>query len=154
MLDAAVAAGAAVYAAVLSGEVDAPMKEFRLVSTAQFHMMEVACKAVGKSGMSLGGASSSPLLLDDGEEHKSDATPSGSVSDASPTPEDAYTCEQILEDDHISRLMTFPNVLITAHQAFFTREALTQIARTTLENLEAFEKSMEEMNEISYSESL
>ena len=61
--------------------------------------------------------------------------------------------EQILEDDHISRLMTFPNVLITAHQAFFTREALTQIASTTLANLEAYKHSPDEMNEISYSES-
>ena len=37
--------------------------------------------------------------------------------------------------------MTFPNVLITGHQAFFTREALEQIARTTLQNLEEFEKN-------------
>ncbi len=43
--------------------------------------------------------------------------------------------EQILQDDLIGRLMTFPNVLVTAHQAFFTREALIQIAGTTLENL-------------------
>jgi D-lactate dehydrogenase len=61
--------------------------------------------------------------------------------------------EQILEDDHIARLMTFPNVLITAHQAFFTREALTQIARTTLANLEAVQSGSEETNEISYSAS-
>ncbi|MEZ5069626.1 MAG: 2-hydroxyacid dehydrogenase [Bacteroidales bacterium] len=44
--------------------------------------------------------------------------------------------EEILQDDQIARLMTFPNVLITAHQAFFTREALTQIAETTLRNLQ------------------
>ena len=42
----------------------------------------------------------------------------------------------IIEDDTIQRLMSFPNVLITAHQAFFTEEALTQIARTTLKNIE------------------
>jgi len=42
----------------------------------------------------------------------------------------------IIEDDTIQRLMSFPNVLITAHQAFFTNEALTQIASTTLNNVQ------------------
>jgi D-lactate dehydrogenase len=41
----------------------------------------------------------------------------------------------IIEDDVISRLVSFSNVLITAHQGFFTREALTQIALTTLTNV-------------------
>jgi len=45
---------------------------------------------------------------------------------------------QILADDELARLLTFPNVLITAHQAFLTREALADIARTTLANLAAF----------------
>ncbi len=43
--------------------------------------------------------------------------------------------EQVLEDDELARLLTFPNVLITAHQAFLTREALKEIARVTVENL-------------------
>jgi len=42
---------------------------------------------------------------------------------------------QILEDDMLARLLTFPNVLITAHQAFLTREALGDIARVTVENI-------------------
>jgi D-lactate dehydrogenase len=42
----------------------------------------------------------------------------------------------IIEDDTIQRLMSFPNVLITAHQAFFTNEALTQIATATLNNVQ------------------
>jgi D-lactate dehydrogenase len=42
---------------------------------------------------------------------------------------------QILQDDVLSRLLTFPNVLITAHQAFLTHEALEEIARVTIENL-------------------
>lgn len=46
---------------------------------------------------------------------------------------------QILHDDELARLLTFPNVLITAHQAFLTREALFEIARVTVENLVAFE---------------
>jgi D-lactate dehydrogenase len=43
--------------------------------------------------------------------------------------------ERIIDDDTIQRLMSFPNVLITGHQAFFTEEALTQIAEKTLENI-------------------
>ncbi len=42
---------------------------------------------------------------------------------------------KIIEDDDIQRLMSFPNVLVTAHQAFFTDEALSQIAITTLNNV-------------------
>jgi D-lactate dehydrogenase len=57
--------------------------------------------------------------------------------------------EEILQDDEIARLMTFPNVLITAHQAFFTKEALEQIANTTLRNLEEIEQGLELSNEIS-----
>jgi D-lactate dehydrogenase len=44
---------------------------------------------------------------------------------------------QILHDDELARLLTFPNVLITAHQAFLTQEALAEIARVTVENLAA-----------------
>ena len=46
----------------------------------------------------------------------------------------------IISDDVFSRLLTFPNVVITGHQAFFTREALTAIARTTVANISAFEQ--------------
>ena len=56
--------------------------------------------------------------------------------------------EEILQDDQIARLMTFPNVLITAHQAFFTREALEQIAVTTLNNLTEFEQGRQLTNEV------
>ena len=45
---------------------------------------------------------------------------------------------KILADDQLARLLTFPNVLVTGHQAFFTREALTAIAKTTLANLDDF----------------
>lgn len=41
----------------------------------------------------------------------------------------------VLQDDDLSRLLTFPNVLITSHQAFLTKEALGQIAAVTVENL-------------------
>ena len=43
--------------------------------------------------------------------------------------------EHGLDDDMLARLLTFPNVLITAHQAFLTEEALGEIARVTAENL-------------------
>ncbi|HEY5745716.1 MAG TPA: 2-hydroxyacid dehydrogenase [Chryseolinea sp.] len=46
--------------------------------------------------------------------------------------------DHIVADDVIMRLMSFPNVLVTAHQGFFTQEALTQIAQVTLGNLKAF----------------
>src|SRR3954454_1301764 len=45
---------------------------------------------------------------------------------------------QILQDDELARLLTFPNVLITAHQAFLTQEALGEISRVTVGNLVAF----------------
>jgi D-lactate dehydrogenase len=46
--------------------------------------------------------------------------------------------ESVIQDDVFVRLMTFPNVLITAHQAFLTREALTSIAQTTMGNVAGF----------------
>lgn len=48
---------------------------------------------------------------------------------------------QIIEDDQFARLLTFPNVLITGHQGFFTVEALTNIAATTIANLDSFERT-------------
>ena len=47
----------------------------------------------------------------------------------------------ILSDDVFARLLTFPNVIITGHQAFFTREALLNIAVTTIENITKFENN-------------
>src|SRR5207244_9039111 len=46
----------------------------------------------------------------------------------------------ILSDDVFARLLTFPNVIITGHQAFFTREAFLNIADTTIENIDRFEQ--------------
>jgi D-lactate dehydrogenase len=56
--------------------------------------------------------------------------------------------EEIIQDDVISRLGSFPNVLITAHQGFFTHEALTQIAIITLTNLDLLEKGGVSPNEV------
>jgi D-lactate dehydrogenase len=43
--------------------------------------------------------------------------------------------DDAMQDDQLARLLTFPNVLMTSHQAYFTAEALTEIARVTAENL-------------------
>ncbi|HBK46178.1 MAG TPA: hydroxyacid dehydrogenase [Xanthomonadaceae bacterium] len=46
----------------------------------------------------------------------------------------------VITDDLIQRLVSFPNVIVTGHQAFFTREAIGQIMATTLESISAFER--------------
>lgn len=56
----------------------------------------------------------------------------------------------VLDDDVLARLTTFPNVLITSHQGFFTQEALSNIASTTLENVRLFFDKNELPNEICY----
>ncbi len=53
-----------------------------------------------------------------------------------------------VQDDVFARLLTFPNVLITGHQAFFTREALENIARTTLANIQDVEKGQTCPNQV------
>jgi D-lactate dehydrogenase len=45
---------------------------------------------------------------------------------------------RFIGDDVFARLLTFPNVIITGHQGFFTKEALTNIARTTIQNIDQF----------------
>ncbi|NLK92533.1 MAG: 2-hydroxyacid dehydrogenase [Bacteroidales bacterium] len=56
--------------------------------------------------------------------------------------------ESIISDDILMRLMTFPNVLITSHQAFFTHEALTQIAETTYQNMLDFTHGTSSTNQL------
>ncbi len=55
---------------------------------------------------------------------------------------------QVIKDDVFARLLTFPNVLVTGHQAFFTREALSSIAKTTLQNISDFEAKQECPNKV------
>ena len=55
---------------------------------------------------------------------------------------------QILNDDVLARLTTFPNVLLTSHQGFLTKEALSNIAETTLSNITAFELNTKLINEV------
>lgn len=56
--------------------------------------------------------------------------------------------DRIITDDVFSRLLTFPNVIVTGHQAFFTIEAMDAIAETTITNLTAFEKGEKSGNEL------
>ncbi len=55
---------------------------------------------------------------------------------------------KVIQDDVFARLTTFPNVIITGHQAFFTRNALENIARTTCENVREFEETGACTNEV------
>lgn len=49
--------------------------------------------------------------------------------------------DEAILDDQFARLLTFPNVLVTGHQGFFTAEALTNIAATTIANIDSFEQT-------------
>jgi len=55
---------------------------------------------------------------------------------------------KVIQDDVFARLLTFPNVIITGHQAFFTREAMETIAGTTLANIAEFERTGASPNEV------
>jgi D-lactate dehydrogenase len=56
--------------------------------------------------------------------------------------------DTVIQDDVFARLLTFPNVLITGHQGFFTKEALQRIAETTLSNATAFERGTGPLNTV------
>ncbi len=56
--------------------------------------------------------------------------------------------EHVLKDDVLARLITFPNVLMTSHQAFLTKEALQKIAETTLQNITDFETNRPLLNQV------
>ena len=62
--------------------------------------------------------------------------------------------DEVILDDVLARLLTFNNVIITSHQGFFTREALGNIADTTLQNIKDFEEGSYLENEICYQCSL
>lgn len=56
--------------------------------------------------------------------------------------------DYVIPDEQIAQLMIFPNVLITAHQGFFTRESMEEIARITMKNFDDFEDGKESDNEV------
>jgi D-lactate dehydrogenase len=57
--------------------------------------------------------------------------------------------DKTIQDDVFARLLTFPNVVITGHQGFFTHEAMTAIAETTIGNVSAFEDTGRALHEVS-----
>jgi D-lactate dehydrogenase len=58
----------------------------------------------------------------------------------------------VIQDDVFARLLTFPNVLVTGHQGFFTREALAAIAGTTLGNATAYESGQGDLHAVTLEE--
>ncbi len=66
--------------------------------------------------------------------------------------EDEYFFEDwsttVIQDDVLARLLFMPNVIVSSHQAFLTEEALTAIAKVTLDNINAFENGEELLNEV------
>ncbi|MCQ2440633.1 MAG: 2-hydroxyacid dehydrogenase [Clostridia bacterium] len=56
--------------------------------------------------------------------------------------------EEVIRDDKLSTLISMPNVIVTSHQAFLTREALDGIAKTTMENFKAYFNGEELKNEV------
>ena len=55
---------------------------------------------------------------------------------------------RVMDDDVLARLLSFNNVVVTSHQAFFTQEALENIAETTLKNIQDFIEGRELINEV------
>jgi len=58
--------------------------------------------------------------------------------------------DEVLDDDVLARILSFTNVIVTAHQAFFTKEALYNIAETTLCNIKEYDENKKVQNEICY----
>ena len=54
----------------------------------------------------------------------------------------------VMDDDVLARLLSFNNVIVTSHQGFFTKEALSNIAQTTLENIKDFAEGKPLLNEV------
>ncbi|BCI62583.1 2-hydroxyacid dehydrogenase [Coprobacter secundus] len=58
--------------------------------------------------------------------------------------------DKIIDDDVLARLLSFNNVVVTSHQAFFTHEAMQNIAETTLQNIQDFINNKKLINEVKY----
>jgi len=110
--------------------------------TETVHMVGAAALSVMKDGVMLVNTSRGPLIDTRAVIH---ALKSGKVGYLGL---DVYEEEQglffedrtnqVIQDDVFVRLQTFPNVLITAHQAFFTKEAVDNIAQTTMANIKEY----------------
>ncbi len=58
------------------------------------------------------------------------------------------TSDKVMDDDVLARLLSFNNVIVTSHQGFFTREAVRNIAETTLQNIQDFLEGKPLVNEV------
>jgi D-lactate dehydrogenase len=58
--------------------------------------------------------------------------------------------DRVMSDDTLARLLSFNNVIITSHQGVFTKEALNNIASTTMENISCFFEGRKLENEVCY----
>lgn len=58
------------------------------------------------------------------------------------------TSDRIMDDDVLARLLSFNNVIVTSHQGFFTREAVDNIASTTMQNIRDFADGRRLVNEV------
>lgn len=58
--------------------------------------------------------------------------------------------DKVMTDDVLARLLSFNNVIVTSHQAFFTKEAMSNIAHTTMESIRAFSEGEDLKNEVVY----
>ncbi|MFV0539404.1 MAG: 2-hydroxyacid dehydrogenase [Dysgonomonas sp.] len=58
--------------------------------------------------------------------------------------------DKVMTDDVLARLLSFNNVIVTSHQAFFTQEAMGNIAQTTMQNIQSFFENKELKNEVIY----
>jgi D-lactate dehydrogenase len=116
------------------------------------HLIDEAAIAQMKAGVMLINTSRGALLDTNAAIHGLKSQKIGALAlDAYEQEADLFfedLSNQIIHDDTFERLMTFPNVLVTAHQAFFTKEALQNIAETTLENITDIEQNRECPNQI------
>jgi len=107
------------------------------------HLIDAAAIASARSGVMIVNTSRGALidtkaLIDGLKSHRI----AGVALDVYEQEADLFYADlsnEIIEDDVFQRLLTFPNVIVTGHQAFLTEEALTAIAKTTLTSIAAFE---------------
>lgn len=119
-----------------------------------YHMIDKSCFAKMKKGVMLINTSRGKLV---NAKDLIDALKSGRVGYAGLDvyeEESDYFFEdlssQVIGDDILARLLTFPNVIVTSHQGFFTKEALENIARTTLNNIRSYFADEYLENEVCY----
>lgn len=119
-----------------------------------YHMIDASALSLMKNGVyiintSRGALIDTEALIDAIKDHKIGAVGLDVYEEETEIFFEDFSGE-VLEDDTLARLLSMPNVIVTGHQAFLTREALENIARTTLDNLKAYFDGEALENEICY----